>query len=75
MSSKRRLDTAYNPSGSSGNQFLKAENGYKIGGTVLDSGGRKVGIVFDLFVPVPSPFSRALTMTSSDMPVSPSSWG
>jgi len=52
MSSQRRFGTAYHLLNASGKLFLKAESGVRLGGTVLNSCGRKVGIVFDLFIPI-----------------------
>jgi len=52
MSSKRRLGTALHLVSGSGNLFLRAEGIVRIGETVLDSRGRKVGVVFNLFFPV-----------------------
>ena len=51
MSSKRRLDTALHLVSGSGNLFLRAEGIIRIDETVLESCGRKVGVVFDLFFP------------------------
>lgn len=56
MSSKRRLDTPYNLSSSSGNLILKEESGVRIGEAILDSGRKKVGWALDLFVPGATPF-------------------
>ena len=57
MKSKRRLGTVLHASSSSGNLILKAETTVRIGETVLDSRGRKVGTIFDLFGPVSNPFT------------------
>lgn len=56
MGSKRPLGTTLHQSGSSGNLILKAENKARLGDTVLDREGRKVGTVFDLFGPVSNPY-------------------
>ena len=40
----------------SGNLILRAEREVKIGETVLDSKKKKMGVVFDFFGPVSSPF-------------------
>lgn len=57
MKRGRRLGTTLHTSRSSGNLILKAEGDIKIGDTVLDGKGKKVGTVFDLFGPVSSPFA------------------
>jgi len=77
MSSKRRFGTAYHLLNVSGKLFLKEESGVRLGGTALDSGGRKVGIVFDLFFPISSSFSEMKPARSCerDMSVTHSSWG
>ena len=72
MNPEQRFGTAYHLSSGSKKLFLKAESGVRLGGAALDSGGRKVDIAFDLFIPVPSPFLRALTMISSDLSMAPS---
>lgn len=56
MSPRIRLGTVLHRSGSSGNLILGAEDSVKIGETILDSSGRKVGTVFDLFGPVSGPY-------------------
>lgn len=56
MSPRIRLGTVLHRSGSSGNLILEAEDSVKIGETILDSSGRKVGTVFDLFGPVSGPY-------------------
>jgi len=40
----------------SGNLILRAEREVKIGETVLDGKKKKMGVVFDFFGPVSSPF-------------------
>lgn len=53
---KNRVGTALHISRSSGNLILKAENNAKIGDPVFNSGGKKVGLIFDIFGPVKTPF-------------------
>lgn len=56
MSPRIRLGTVLHRSGSSGNLILGAEGNVKIGETILDSTGKKVGTAFDLFGPVSGPY-------------------
>jgi RNA-binding protein len=56
MNFKNRVGTALHISRSSGNLILKAENNAKIGDPVFNSGGKKVGLIFDIFGPVKTPF-------------------
>lgn len=58
MNFKNRVGAPMHISSSSGNLILahEAENNAKIGDPVFDSGGRKVGLVFDIFGPVKTPF-------------------
>ena len=56
MNFKNRVGTARHISRSSGNLILKAENNAKIGDPVFNSGGKKVGLIFDIFGPVKTPF-------------------
>lgn len=56
MNFKNRVGTALHISRSSGNLILKAENNVKIGDPVFKSGGKKVGLIFDIFGPVKTPF-------------------
>jgi RNA-binding protein len=56
MNLKNRVGTALHISRSSGNLILKAENNVKIGDPVLNSSGKKVGLIFDIFGPVKTPF-------------------
>jgi len=50
------LGTTSHLSSSSGNLILKAENKAKIGDAVLDSVGKRIGNVSDLFGPVSNHF-------------------
>lgn len=77
MSSKRRFGSAYHLLNVSGKLFFKAESGVRLGGTVLDSVGRKVGIVFDLFLLISSSFSEIQPdrKCEIDVSVASSSWG
>jgi RNA-binding protein len=56
MNFKNRVGTALHISRSSGNLILKAENNVKIGDPVFNGGGRRVGLIFDIFGPVKTPF-------------------
>jgi RNA-binding protein len=56
MNFKNRVGTALHISRSSGNLIFKAENNAKIGDPVFNSGGKKVGLIFDIFGPVKTPF-------------------
>jgi rRNA processing protein Gar1 len=56
MRSEDRVGTVLHLSRSSGNLILKVENEPRIGDTVLDSDGKKMGRIFDLFGPVSSPY-------------------
>ena len=56
MSSEDRVGTVLHLSRSSGNLILKVENEPRIGDTVFDHKGNKMGKVFDLFGPVSSPY-------------------
>lgn len=51
-----RVGTVLHLSRSSGHLILKVENEPRIGDTVLDFEGKKMGRVFDLFGPVSSPY-------------------
>ncbi|MGD2142364.1 MAG: Gar1/Naf1 family protein [Candidatus Bathyarchaeota archaeon] len=53
----RRLGSVLHISSSSRNLILKAEPGAKIGEAVLDSRGKKIGTVFDIFGPVVKPYA------------------
>ena len=56
MKSRKRLGAALHISSSSGNLILEAETEVRIGESVFDERGKRVGTVFDLFGPVSSPF-------------------
>ena len=56
MKPETRVGTVLHLSRSSGNLIVKVENEPRIGDTVLDSEGKKMGRVFDLFGPVSSPY-------------------
>lgn len=56
MKSRIRLGTVLHLSSSSGNLILETAEEAKIGEDVLDSGGKKVGTIFDLFGPLSNPF-------------------
>lgn len=56
MKSRKRLGAALHISSSSGNLILEAENEVRIGESVFDESGRRVGTVFDLFGPVSRSF-------------------
>ena len=56
MKPENRVGTVLHLSRSSGNLILKAENEPRIGDPVLDSEGKKMGRVFDIFGPLSSPY-------------------
>jgi len=56
MKSKKGLGTGIHISSVSGNLILKAEKNVGLGEPIYDGKGRKIGIVFDIFGPVSSPF-------------------
>jgi RNA-binding protein len=56
MKSRRGLGTVSHLSRSSGNLILKAEAKVRIGESAFAEGGRRVGIIYDLFGPVKHPF-------------------
>ncbi|MDH5199768.1 MAG: Gar1/Naf1 family protein [Candidatus Bathyarchaeota archaeon] len=56
MKPRKLVGTVLHMSKSSGNLILEAKGAARIGETVLDAGGRRIGTVFDLFGPVSSPF-------------------
>jgi len=57
MRSRPRLGKVLHVSRSSGNLILKAGKMARIGAAVLDSAGRRVGTLFDIFGPVSNPFA------------------
>jgi RNA-binding protein len=56
MESRERLGTALHISRSSGNLILDSLGVARIGETVRDAKGKKIGIVFDVFGPTTNPF-------------------
>jgi len=56
MESRERLGTALHISRSSGNLILDSLGVARIGTTVQDAKGKKIGIVFDVFGPTTNPF-------------------
>jgi len=56
-----RIGTVMHISRSSGNLILESSRNAKIGETVTDSKGKRVGVVFDVFGPVDSPYSAVRT--------------
>ena len=56
MESRLRLGAALHISRSSGNLILDSSGEARIGATVQDVKGKKIGIVFDVFGPTASPF-------------------
>ncbi len=56
-----RIGTVMHISRSSGNLILESSLNAKIGETVTDSKGKRVGVVFDVFGPVDNPYSAVRT--------------
>ncbi len=56
-----RIGTVMHISRSSGNLILESSRNAKIGETVTDSMGKRVGVVFDVFGPVDNPYSAVRT--------------
>ncbi len=61
MKKVNRIGTVMHISRSSGNLILESSRNAKIGETVTDSKGKRVGMVFDVFGPVDSPYSAVRT--------------
>jgi rRNA processing protein Gar1 len=56
-----RIGMVMHISRSSGNLILESSQNAKIGETVTDSKGKRVGVVFDIFGPVDSPYASVRT--------------
>lgn len=56
MESRIRLGAVLHISRSSGNLILDSSDAARIGETVQDAKGKKIGIVFDVFGPTTNPF-------------------
>ena len=56
MESRIRLGAVLHISRSSGNLILDSSGDARIGAIVQDAKGKKIGIVFDVFGPIASPF-------------------
>ena len=61
MGSKRRLGAVLHFSKSSGNLILKMNQKGKIGDSITDSNGKKIGVIFDIFGPVKTPYVAVKT--------------
>jgi rRNA processing protein Gar1 len=61
MKKGSRIGTVMHISRSSGNLILESSRNAKIGETVTDSKGKRVGVVFDVFGPVGSPYASVRT--------------
>ena len=61
MKKGSRIGTVMHISRSSGNLILESSRNVKIGETVTNSKGKRVGVVFDVFGPVDNPFSAVRT--------------
>ena len=61
MKKGNRIGTVMHISKSSGNLILESGRNAKIGETVTDSKGKRVGVVFDVFGPVESPYASVRT--------------
>jgi RNA-binding protein len=56
-----RIGKVMHISKSSGNLILKSNRNAKIGETVTDSKGKRIGVIFDLFGPVNDPYVSVKT--------------
>ena len=56
MKSRKGLGAGLHISSVSGNLILKSEKNVRMGEAIFDEKGRKIGVVFDIFGPVASPF-------------------
>ena len=56
-----RIGTVMHISRASGNLILESRPSAKIGETVTDAKGKRVGVVFDVFGPVSSPYASVRT--------------
>jgi rRNA processing protein Gar1 len=61
MKKGNRIGMVMHISRSSGNLILESSRNAKIGETVTDSKGKRVGVVFDIFGPVDSPYASVRT--------------
>lgn len=61
MGSRNRLGAVLHVSKSSGNLILKMSRDAKIGDAVTDSKGKRIGVVFDIFGPVETPYASVKT--------------
>jgi len=65
MASKNRVGSVLHISHSSGNLILKSKSDVKIGETIRDNKGKRVGTIFDIFGPVSDPYISIKTRTSN----------
>tara|TARA_B100000315_G_C14037816_1_gene346110 strand:- start:98 stop:343 length:246 start_codon:yes stop_codon:yes gene_type:complete len=56
-----KIGTVMHISKSSGNLILESGQNAKIGETVTDSKGKRVGVIFDVFGPVENPYASVKT--------------
>jgi rRNA processing protein Gar1 len=61
MRKSSRIGTVMHISKSSGNLILESSRNAKIGEMVTDSKGKRIGVVFDIFGPVDSPYASVRT--------------
>jgi len=61
MRKGNRIGKVMHISKSSGNLILESSRNAKIGETVTNSKGKRVGVVFDVFGPVDSPYASVRT--------------
>ena len=61
MKKGSRIGTVMHISRSSRNLILESSRNAKIGETVTDAKGKRVGVVFDVFGPVDSPYASVTT--------------
>ncbi|MBM3291485.1 H/ACA RNA-protein complex protein Gar1 [Candidatus Bathyarchaeota archaeon] len=56
MKPKRKVGLVLHISKSTGNLILKAETDVEIGESALDKSGKRVGVIYDFFGPVDTPY-------------------
>jgi rRNA processing protein Gar1 len=61
MKKGNQIGTVMHISKSSKNLILESSRNAKIGETVTDSNGKRVGVVFDIFGPIDSPYASVRT--------------
>ncbi|MBN1682360.1 hypothetical protein JW865_02265 [Candidatus Bathyarchaeota archaeon] len=67
MNPTKKIGTILHVSKSTGNLILKVENDVQIGDDIFDKNGKRVGIVFDFFGPVNSPYIAVKPRSSEEV--------